>query len=279
MTVRISDLLVSKTPIQFTNVRISKILIAFLLFLVLSCQFQNENQDKVKELQGGFEVQRFSSVENDTLKSANPDSLETHLKEEEKEDTILKPVFGYRFMIVGDFNGDGKKEQLVERFFDKEAKQETNKFFEGITYDSLLSLNAKKKLQCFVVSDDEKLDTLKIASPFHLGLSYLKNEGDLNGDGTDELSYVVNHADWSNLNTWHLATYRNNRWVELYAFGIWDWELPELPHDQNDSTNHRLEGELKSFQGLVTPIKKGVIQIAFRNDEAELDTMIVDLGK
>lgn len=126
-----------------------------------------------------------------------------------------------------------------------------------------------------------------------LGLSYLKNEGDLNGDGTDEVSYVVNWADWSNLNTWHLVTYKNKKWTALYSFPIWDWQLPDLPetfnhyglfgledkliNTTNDTINKQIEQKLLNFKGLVKRIDKNKIQVIFRNEEAEEDTKIVDL--
>jgi hypothetical protein len=128
-----------------------------------------------------------------------------------------------------------------------------------------------------------------------LGLSYLKNEGDLNGDGTDEVSYVVNWADWSNTNTWHLVTYKNKKWKELYSFAIWDWQLPDLPETFNQygligleqkiinttnvTMNKRIEKELKDFKGLVKKVKTNKIQVIFKNNEAEEDTMIVDLKR
>ena len=133
------------------------------------------------------------------------------------------------------FRSDGKKEKLIEQFFSGIDNKETNKFYESLLdYDQLVALTVKKDPYTFVISDNELIDTLHISSGGQLlGLSYLKNEGDLNGDGTDEVSYVVNWADWSNLNTWHIVTYKNKKWIELYSFSIWDWQLPNLPETFN----------------------------------------------
>lgn len=209
----------------------------------------------------------------------------------------IKPVFGYRFIISGDFDGDGKKEKLIEHFFSSLDNKETNKFYNSLSdYDQLVALTIKKKPFSFVNSDNKLIDTLHISSDEQLlGLSYLKNEGDLNGDGTDEVSYVINWADWSNLNTWHLVTYKNKKWSELFSFQIWDWQLPDLPetfnqyglfgleqkiiNTANDTVNKRIEKELMNFKGLVKKIKTNKIQIIYRNDEAEEDTIIVDLKR
>jgi len=123
----------------------------------------------------------------------------------------IKPIFGYRFIITGDFDGDGKKEKLIEHFFSGIDKKETNKFYENVDFDQLLTLTVNKDPISFLISDNKHLDTLRIASGGQLlGLSYMKNEGDLNNDGTDEVSYVVDYADASNLNTCHLVTFKNN---------------------------------------------------------------------
>ncbi|HTF81568.1 MAG TPA: hypothetical protein VL947_07580 [Cytophagales bacterium] len=140
------------------------------------------------------------------------------------------------------------------------------------------------------------MDTLHFASGGQLlGLSYLKNEGDLNGDGNDEVSYVVKWADWSSRNSCHIVTYKNKRWVVLYSFSIAEWQLPELPktnskleylrtedngiHKSNDTSIIRQEEELRQFKGLVRKIDNNKFSVIYTNDSADLDTMIVDLIK
>jgi hypothetical protein len=159
-----------------------------------------------------------------------------------------------------------------------------------------VALTIRKEPYTFVTSSNKSIDTLHITSKGQaLGLSYLKNEGDLNGDGTDEISYVVNWADWSNLNTWHIMTFKNKKWTELYSFPIWDWQLPDLPETRNqyglfglenkvinstsDSVNRQIEKELKAFKGLVRLIKINKFQVIFMNDEAVVDIMAVDLKR
>jgi hypothetical protein len=126
-----------------------------------------------------------------------------------------------------------------------------------------------------------------------LGLSYLKNEGDLNGDGGDEISYVGNWADWSSCNTWHIMTYKNNKWKELYSFPMREWQLPDLPgtfnqyglfglqdkviNTTNDSANLMLEKQLIEFPGLVKNLGRNKIKVYFFNDEASLDSAVVKL--
>lgn len=204
------------------------------------------------------------------------------------------PVFGYRFVIEGDFDGDGKREALTEHYVSTLDNNETDKFYEDMDYDELVALTVKKAPYSFLLSDNPLIDTMRISTNAQqFGLAYLKNEGDLNGDGTDEISYVINYADWSSSNTWHIATYKNGQWQTLYRFAIWDWQLPDLPdtHNRyglfgledktiipaNDTLNRRIEQNLLDFEGLVKKMENNRIRIIYSNDEAELDTMIIRL--
>ncbi len=209
------------------------------------------------------------------------------------------PVWGYRFVITGDFDGDRKVDTLTEHFLDGHTHQETNKFYNGLPdYSKLVNMTTRKEPICILSCHHTSIDTLTvIAGGFHFGLLYLKNEGDLNGDGTDEVSYVVNAADYSSLNTWHIVTYQNRKWKRLYQFDIWEWQLPELPitttHyglfgfdniEVNDTDIQQItqqKDSLHTFHGLVKKIKTNLIQVVYRrmDEEIELDTMLVDLRK
>lgn len=114
-----------------------------------------------------------------------------------------------------------------------------------------------------MISDSNKIDTLLIASgPQVSGVLFIKNEGDLNGDRTDEISYVIHWADWSCLNTWHIATFKNKKWEELLTFPIFEWQLDNL--DENNNS-------------LVKKVRNKKIQITCRNDDGEEQTKTITL--
>lgn len=252
---------------------------AFIALLAISALLLSCNGSKTSQKQDEPPV-----AQADTLKQ---EATET------KQDT-LKPLFGYRFVITGDFDGDGRKEKLVEHFVSGIDGKETNKYYEGLkNYDQLVELTIAKEPVSFVVSSNKRLDTLHIGSGGQLlGLSFMKNEGDLNGDGTDELSYVVSYADWSNSNTCYLVTYKNKKWVELYSFDVWDSEIPSLPRTtshyglfglenleidaKNDSIDRQKEKELLEWEGFIKKLKTNKIKIitASQMEEGE---HIVDL--
>lgn len=245
-------------------------------------------------------AKKKAKKENPKLKSQIRNSfppIDSVIAVDENIPKNLIPVFGYRFIISGDFDGDGKKEKLTEHFFSSINNKETHKFYDSLTnYDQLVDLTVKKSPYAFLSCDDNKINSFQVANSGQLlGLSYLKNEGDLNGDGTDEISYVINWADWSNLNTWHIATYKNNEWKDIYTFDIWDWQIPDLPETFNQygffglqdkiinssdvEINKQVEDKLLGFEGLVKKIKNNKIKVIYRNEYADEDTMIVNLNR
>ena len=232
------------------------------------------------------------SLKSNALKEDSLTPMEKTLRSVPKN---AKPRFGYRFVIRGDFDGDGRQDTLTEHYISSLDGKETNKFYDNLdNYGQQVALTVHKHPVSFVTSNSKGIDTLLISRDLQLlGLLYLKNEGDLDGDGADELSYVVNWAAWSSVNTWYLMSYKKHKWVELYSFTIRDWQLPRLPYfskeygmfgvsgtsstGDNDSINKQIEKELLAFPGFVRKIKKNVIRVTYVTDMAEPDTAIIDL--
>lgn len=207
----------------------------------------------------------------------------------------LKPEFGYRFSIRGDFNGDGKVERLTERYFSLLENSESPKYYDVESYDELVGIAITKDPLSYLECSNPEIDSLFVSNSGQLfGLSHLKNVGDLNEDGGDEISYVVDWADWSNLNTCRVMSYQNGKWLELYAFPVWDWQFPNLPGTQteyglfgtmnklsiaSDSVNMDLLKELWAYPGLLRKIGRNRIQVWLRNDDGEEELVNVNLAK
>ncbi len=235
-----------------------KIIVYIVLLITFLFSCTDANQDK--------KIENKNSQKNDNTSTHTNSSISnTSSKIIIKSDSILNQKSEKRVTISGDFNGDGEKEKLVEHYISQITKKETNKTFENvIEYSELVDLIAKKKPQSYIVSSNLEIDTLHISSNPHLfGVLFLRNEGDLNNDGKDEVSYVVDWADWSALNTYHIVTFHNGKWIEIASFPIWEWQLDEL----------------KDNQGLIKKLKNSEIECYYQNAEAELDTMILKLNK
>ncbi|MGL4597344.1 MAG: hypothetical protein ACRCYO_07450, partial [Bacteroidia bacterium] len=146
-------------------------------------------------------------------------------------------------------------------------------------YDLLVKLTVDKDPFVFLQATNEEIAKFELVGSSQIfGFSFLKNEGDLNGDGTDEVSYVVDWADWSTLNSCHIISYRTGRWEELYSFDIWDWQLPAL--EENEMTEIKPSSfSDENFDGLIKKLTVNKMQIIYRNEEAMKDTLVVDLSK
>ncbi|MDQ3110103.1 MAG: hypothetical protein M3R17_09425 [Bacteroidota bacterium] len=212
----------------------------------------------------------------------------------EAEELKNGPVFGYRFVIKGDFDGDGKQELLTEHFYSRKLKRECCKFYDRMDYDHLVAFTVRKESFSFITCTNGKIDTCVIGNDAQLfGVAFMKNEGDLDGNGTDEFSYVANWADWSNCNSCHIMTYQKHKWKELYVFDVWEWQFPDLPQTTNQYgligldekithtsdliLNGKQQNKLSAFPGLIKRIKPGTISIICRSPDSEKDTLVVKL--
>ena len=150
----------------------------------------------------------------------------------------IKPVYGDRFIITGDFDGDGKKEKLTEHFISGINNKETYKWYE-VKEDSLDYGNwtsgrlvlQSDALSCFIC-DNPNIDTLIISrNGTTIGPYFVKNEGDLNGDGADEVSYVPMYTGLSNLTSYNIMTLKHKKWKMLYGFTINRDDVPGYGED------------------------------------------------
>ena len=221
---------------------------------------------------------------NYCAQNQNPQTTEPKQQAEDdsSDQDQLKPIMGYRFIIQGNFSGHGKRITLTEHFLDGRTNQESPKFYQDIDYDELVKITYEKEPISIMTSDDPSVESLLIAKGGQLlGLSYVKNEGDLDGDGRDEISYVIHAADWSACNVCIIVGYRNGHWNKLASFEIHESWLPPLPEFQeqfdmfgvaglnstagDEETNKKLEKQLLEFPGLITFLSPGEISVCTWN--------------
>lgn len=98
-----------------------------------------------------------------------------------------------RFSIRGDFDGDGFEENLYE-------------------------------MATEIYSDNEELTPLKLDGD--LGVYFLINEGDLDGDGGDEISLMTVYRDYSNINYFRIFSYTGNSWREIFNCKVHEYDCP-----------------------------------------------------
>ena len=137
------------------------------------------------------------------------------------------PIWGYRFQITGDFDGDGGLDTLDERFINLETGAEAPKFYTNLSTTAYPSYNKdSRSTQAFLACTTPHIDTLFGLGM--LGVAWLETIGDLDGDGGDEIGWVAYYADVSSVNTYQIYSFKET-WQPLLGVATRDWALPPLP--------------------------------------------------
>jgi hypothetical protein len=253
---------------SFTLITISTFQFSMLILLfVIACNNKKKNSND-------FDAKEIISDSNVSLKkegevrSISPSSNIGFTD-------IGNPIWGYRFVITGDFDGDHVIDTIKERFIDNKTGFETNKFFENLELLDYQVYDVKKRsVNAFLETIlRNKKDTLSAIGK--LGVSWLENIGDIDGNGTDEIGMVHYHPDMSSVNTFRIYTFNNGSWEFFYGFPIRDWELPALPEShtaygllgaleqvtiESDSLNNVIEESLKKYHHAKL-LRKKVIEL------------------
>lgn len=134
-----------------------------------------------------------------------------------------------RLVVCGDFDGDKKTDTLKESFYSESELKEVSKQVDS-DYDRSLSIATTKKVVSQLTA--KNLAPLTLDRYHSFGLLWLKNEGDLNNDGKDEIGLVIDWMDWSAVNTYRIYTYRNHKWRLIYSFEIREFDLLKPKPDE-----------------------------------------------
>lgn len=208
-------------------------------------------------------------------------------------DSLLRksvPVMGYRFVVKGDFDGDGVEDVLQERFTDSLYDNEVAKFYESndstFGYEDLAFINNYFYNKSFMFWGKYNLKL----SGGSLGFHYVENCGDINNDGKDEVLVVRQWDDYSNINTAVVYTLINSTWQQIYSTGVWEWQFPPTPaatmapgpfgsfnilFTNNSEADTALEKQLKAFTYMCY-YPDGSVEFSGRN---EIDIIHSDVIK
>lgn len=148
--------------------------------------------------------------------------------------------------IEGDFDGDGKREKLIEFVCDSignptslDSVPEFEEWSDYIDYIFRKGMNTR------IFIKDKKADTLYLG--MSTGVFCLINIGDSNKDKKDEIALVKALPDYSRINTCRIYSLCNNKWKELASFavheGAFDYSTNEEP------VYKEIEGFLKFHDG------------------------------
>jgi hypothetical protein len=125
-----------------------------------------------------------------------------------------------KLLIKGDFDGDKIQDTLLQHNFsnlsNSEIEYAPNPHHNE--WDSVISWFNDQDANLFLTLQKPGQDTLYLG--LGQGLYCLLNIGDLNADGKDEIAFVIDYFDYSNLNSCNIYSLCNNKWTMLKRFNI-----------------------------------------------------------
>lgn len=184
---------------------------------------------------------------------------------------IQKVYNKFPIKLTGDFEGNGKQVVLQEKYYSKVmGKEVTPSYFASLmNEDEEYLAFSKYNPVSYAVFPGTTIDTLWFSKEDNnpvLGLQYLYNEGDLDGDGGDEISFACSSGANTRATYFKIVSYKKGKWVLLHQEYIMGWMLPDLK-------------EGKYFQPFTRKIKTGVVKMPVLNMEKENDSIVVKLKK
>lgn len=141
-------------------------------------------------------------------KYKNNNSAKVYLKKLEK------------LYITGKFYGNGEKDTIFQHNYSRLSKREIDSFPDPLKneWDDIVMWFDNQQSFNYLVTNKKQSDTLSLGTG--QGLYCLINIGDNNSDGKDEIAFVVDYCDFSQINTCAIYTLCNSRWTKLKEFKI-----------------------------------------------------------
>lgn len=205
----------------------------------------------------------------------NPGSKEENIPTTNKEDIKQYEWFTdqvadlpeeFRFIIKGNFSGSGQEEILHEEILDIKTKKSLPKLYES-NADKQRAVDKIRNNPAYTAIVPKKGSLPreeKLNDAPSMGFLYLRNEGDLNGDGKDEVAYVTDWADMSSKNFCKVISYNHGEWVSLAEFSIDETVLPAKPlyssHSSKTSSEDKARHERIANFSLIKKLGNNKIQ-------------------
>lgn len=135
-----------------------------------------------------------------------------------------------KLTITGDFDGDGKSDTICQNTISKSTREEITSFPEN-QWDSIERYFDRLEADVTLTLKNRKADTLHLGSGG--GMYCLINIGDTNKDRKDEVAFVVDYYNFSNISPCMVYTLCDGEWIQLQSFKIhesaFEYEGEKLP--------------------------------------------------
>lgn len=201
-----------------------------------------------------------ANQESKAITQHDPEDHSDSLKK--RVDSLLEksiPIIGYRFVVMGDFNGDKKQDTLVEHYTDSLKTKEVAKYDETFDYFDSWYMASLFNKQSYVSDKNNSFQKLEGGT---MGFIYIENCGDVSGDGIDDLFVLPHRGGASNCVQGFFYTLENKEWKKLWMVPVWQWQFPDTPgagmthglfgsfevgHSKDDSLHILLENQLHQY--------------------------------
>ncbi len=148
---------------------------------------------------------------------ANPDLAQPAIAEDTT--VILRKL--RKLSISGDFDGDGKSETLYQHNYSRLTKSEIDSAADPYREDwdnTVTNWFYNQQADVYLALGTAGYDTLHLG--IAQGLYCLINIGDNNKDGKDEIAFVPDYCDYSQVNSCQIFSLCNHKWQMLNEFGV-----------------------------------------------------------
>lgn len=125
-----------------------------------------------------------------------------------------------KLFVVGDFDGDGKRDTIHQHHFSRQNNSEIEYSADPFQneWDTVINWFYNQDVNVYLTINKSNRDTLYLGTA--QGLYCLINAGDNNSDGKDEIAFVIDYLDMSRLNSCFIYSLCRGKWTELKQFNI-----------------------------------------------------------
>ena len=150
--------------------------------------------------------QTGKAVDNSTVPKTTDDKIKLHK---------LQKLF-----VSGDFDGDGKRDTIFQHNYSRLTKTEIEFSADPFQneWDTVVKWFYDHDADLYLTINKINQDTLHLGTA--QGLYCLINIGDNNADSKDEMALVIDHLDFSRVNSCKIYSLCKDKWTLLKQFGI-----------------------------------------------------------
>jgi hypothetical protein len=155
-----------------------------------------------------------------------------------------------KLTIVGDFDGDDSVDTLIQHNYSKLRKAEIINAADPykVDWDTVVQWFYNMHSDIYLSFNKPNMDSLHLGSA--QDLYCLLNIGDINKDGKDDIAFVIDKCDFSNVNTCSFYTVCKGKWTLLKSIGIYEGAFEYETKDNRSPLFTKIKEYLEKHKGV-----------------------------